>query len=50
MQYNTFSTKRTTISFINHWATINKETNKFCGCMAKVNACYQSGITKQDKV
>ena len=50
MQYNTFGTARTAISLISRWAMINKETTKFCGCMVKVNACHQSGITEQDNV
>ena len=49
-QYNTSGTTCIAISLRRRWKMINKETNKFCGCMAKVNACYQSGITKQDKV
>ena len=50
MEHDTSGTTRTAISLISHWATINKETNRFCGCMAKVNAIHQSGTTKQDKV
>jgi len=49
-RYNTSSTTHTTISLISRWGTINEKTNKFCGCMAKVNAHHQSGITEQDKV
>ena len=50
MQYNTFGTTRTAISLISCWGTINEKTNKFYGCMAKVNAYYHSGITEQDKI
>ena len=50
MNNNTSSATRIAISLISHWAMINKETNRFCGCMAKVNAIHQSGTTKQDKV
>ena len=49
-QYNTSDTTLTTISLISHWATINKETNKFFWYMAKVNARHQSGITEQYNV
>ena len=49
-EHNTSGTTYTVISLISHWRTINKETNRFCGCMAKVNAIYQSGTTEQDKV
>ena len=49
-QYNTSDTARTAISLISRWTMISKETNRFCGCMAKVNVRHQSGITKQDKV
>ncbi|KAK7831443.1 glutathione s-transferase t3 [Quercus suber] len=50
MEHNTFGTTRTVIFLISCWATINKETNRFCGCMAKVNAIHQSGTTEQDKI
>ncbi|XP_050259048.1 uncharacterized protein LOC126704052 [Quercus robur] len=49
-QYNTFGTIRTAISLICRWGTISEKTNKFSGCMAKVNAHHQSGITEQDKI
>ncbi|KAK9997568.1 hypothetical protein SO802_022254 [Lithocarpus litseifolius] len=49
-QHNTSGTTRTAISLANRWGTINEKTNKFCGCMAKVNGRYQSGITEQDKI
>ena len=50
MQYNTFGTTRTAISLISRWGTISEKTNKFAGCMTKVNAHHQSGIIEQDKV
>ncbi|XP_065626899.1 uncharacterized protein LOC112041148 [Quercus suber] len=44
--HNTFGTTRTAISLTNRWGMIDKETNRFCGCMAQVKAISQ---TKQDK-
>ena len=49
-QYNTYGTIRAVISLLSRWGTISEKTNKFAGCMAKVNAHHQSGITEQDKV
>ena len=37
-QYNTSGTTRNVISLISRWGTISEKTNKFFGCMAKVNA------------
>ena len=48
--HNTFGTTRTAISLTSHWGMIDRETNKFCGCMAQVKAISQSGTTEQDKV
>ena len=45
-QYNTFGTTCTAISLICRWGTLSEKTNKFSGCMAKVNAHHQSGITE----
>ena len=50
MQYNTSGTTRTVISLLSRWGMISEKTNKFVGCMAKVNTHYQSGITEEDKV
>ena len=49
-QYNTSGITRTIISLLSCWGTISEKTNKFAGCMAKVNTHHQSGITKEDKV
>ena len=49
-QYNTSGITRTIISLLSCWGTISEKTNKFAGCMAKVNTHHQSGITEQDKV
>ena len=49
-QYNTSSTTRTIISLLSHRGTISEKTNKFTGCMTKVNAHHQNGIIEQDKV
>ena len=37
-QYNISGTTRNVISLISHWGMISEKTNKFVGCMAKVNA------------
>ena len=50
MEHNTSCTTRTAVSLISRWTTINKETNGFCGHMAKVNAIYQSCTTENDKL
>ena len=44
--HNTFGTTRTAISLTSHWGMIDRETNKFCGCMAQVKAISQSGMTE----
>ena len=49
-RYNTSSTTHIAISLISHWGMINEKTNKFCGCMAKVNAIHQSCTTEHDKL
>ena len=49
-EYNTSGTACTAISLISRWRTINKKTNRFCGCMDKVNPIYQNGMTEQDKL
>ena len=48
--HNTFGTTHTAISLTSHWGMIDKETNRFCGCMAQVKAISQSDMTEQDKV
>jgi hypothetical protein len=37
-------------SLTNRWSTIQVATNKFCGCLAQIEARHPSGVTKQDKV
>jgi len=49
-KHNTFGTTHTAISLTSRWGMIDKETNRFCGCMAQVKAISQSGTTEQDKV
>ncbi|XP_030944344.1 glutathione S-transferase T3-like [Quercus lobata] len=49
-KHNTFGTTRTAISLTSRWGMIDKETNRFCGCMAQVKAISQSGTTEQDKI
>ncbi|KAL4598169.1 hypothetical protein ACB092_11G040400 [Castanea dentata] len=49
-QYNKSGTTRTVISLLSRWGMISEMTNKFAGCMAKVNAHHQSGIIKQDQI
>ena len=47
---NTCGTTRSASSLSSRWGTINRETNKFVGFMAKVEARNQSGATDQMKV
>ncbi|KAG6639786.1 glutathione S-transferase T3-like [Carya illinoinensis] len=37
-------------SLMNRWSTIQKWTNKFCTCIAKVKSLHPSGATEQDKI
>jgi hypothetical protein len=37
-------------SLTNWWSTIQVATNKFCGCLAQIEARHPSGVTEQDKV
>ena len=49
-QHNTYGTKRSSSSLKSRWSTINRETSKFCGVMAKIEAKNQSGVTDKDKI
>lgn len=49
-QYNKSGNTRTITSLLSRWGLISERTNKFAGCMAKVNALHKSGITEQDQV
>ena len=37
-------------SLTTRWGTINRETVKFCGSLAKIEAKNESGVTAHDKV
>ena len=37
-------------SLNSRWSTIQKETNKFCGCLAQIENWNKSGKTEHDKV
>ena len=47
---NTYETTCFASSLTSRWGTINRETSKFAGFMAKVEAQNQSGATDQMKV
>ncbi|XP_065629209.1 glutathione S-transferase T3 [Quercus suber] len=49
-KYNTSGTTRTVVSLLSRWGAISEKVNKFAGCMAQVNALYQSGTTEEDKI
>ncbi|KAL4625750.1 hypothetical protein ACB092_05G047400 [Castanea dentata] len=49
-QYNKSGSMRTITSLLSRWGLISERTNKFAGCMAKVNARHKSGITEQDQI
>ncbi|KAL4604049.1 hypothetical protein ACB092_10G166500 [Castanea dentata] len=49
-QYNKSGNTRTITSLLSRWGLINERTNKFAGCMAKVNALHKSDITEQDHI
>jgi hypothetical protein len=42
--------ERSVNSLMNWWSTIQVAINKFCGCLAQIEARHPSGVTKQDKV
>jgi hypothetical protein len=51
--YHTHTTsqiKRTKGSLQNRWSTIQLCTNKYSGCLAKIESLHQSGITEENKV
>ncbi|XP_075674518.1 uncharacterized protein LOC142643673 [Castanea sativa] len=48
-QYNKSGNTRTITSLLSRWGLISERTNKFAGCMTKVNALHKSGITEQDQ-
>ena len=41
---------RTRDSLNSRWSTIQRETNKFCGCLAQIENRNESGKTEHDKV
>ena len=41
---------RTKDSLNSQWSTIQRETNKFCGCLAQIENWNESGKTEYDKV
>ena len=49
-EHNTYGTTRSASSLSSRWGIINRETSKFAGFMAKVEARNQSGATDQMKV
>ncbi|XP_075652643.1 glutathione S-transferase T2-like [Castanea sativa] len=49
-QYNKYGNTRTITSLLSRWGLISERTNKFAGCMAKVNALHKRGITEQDQI
>jgi hypothetical protein len=48
--HTTSETKRTKGSLQNRWSTIQLCTNKYSGCLAKIESLHQSGITEENKV
>ena len=48
--YTTFETKRTKGSLQQRWSTIQLCTNKYSGCLTKIESLHQSGITEENKV
>ncbi|KAG6660818.1 hypothetical protein CIPAW_03G131200 [Carya illinoinensis] len=40
--------ERSVGSLTNQWSTIQKATNKFCGCLAQVESMHPSGTNEQD--
>ena len=47
---NTYGTTRSSTSLSSRWGNINRETSRFAGFMAKVEARDKSGTTNEDKV
>ncbi|KAL0005197.1 hypothetical protein SO802_012758 [Lithocarpus litseifolius] len=47
--HNTYGIERSSSSLKIQWSTINRETSKFCGVMAKIEAKNQSDATDKDK-
>ena len=47
---NTYRTTHTSTSLSSRWGNINRETSRFVGFMAKVEARNGSGATDEDKV
>ena len=47
---NTYGTTRSASSLQSRWGNINRETSRFAGFMAKVEARDKSGTTNEDKV
>ena len=48
--YNDKKFNRTRDYLNNRWSTIQKETNKFCGCLAQTENRNESGKIERDKV
>jgi hypothetical protein len=48
--HTTSKTKRTKGSLMNRWSTIQLYTNKYSGCLAKIESLHQSGMTEKNKV
>ncbi|KAK7832565.1 hypothetical protein CFP56_026295 [Quercus suber] len=46
---NTYGITRSSTSLSSRWGNINRETSRFTGFMAKVEAQNKSGITDEDK-
>jgi hypothetical protein len=46
----TSETKRTKDSLQQRWSNIQLCTNKYSGCLAKIESLHQSGMTKENKV
>jgi hypothetical protein len=48
--HTTSETKRTINSLQNRWSTIQLGTNKYSGCLSKIESLRQSGLTEENKV
>ena len=48
--HTTSQIKRTKVSLQNRWSTIQLSTNKYSGCLVKIESLHQSGITEENKV
>ncbi|KAF5441947.1 hypothetical protein F2P56_037113 [Juglans regia] len=42
--------ERSVALLTNRWSTIQKATNKFCGCLAQVESIHPSGTNEQDNI